>query len=59
MTIFARFIAIGLFYTPLSSLGYGLKFKEYVVLSFIGYKGSHGLFLALVVGHGHYDKSLR
>ncbi len=51
ITVVARFIGIGVFYPLLKCLGYGLDFKQYLVLSYSGFKGSHGLFLALVVGH--------
>jgi NhaP-type Na+/H+ or K+/H+ antiporter len=51
-TIIARFIAIGIFYYPLSKLGYGLDWKKYVLLSYGGLRGSHSLILALVVDEG-------
>jgi len=55
-TILARFIAIGIFYYPLSKLGYGLNWKKYVLLSYGGIRGSHSLILALVVEEGgHAD----
>ena len=53
-TILARFIAIGIFYYPLSKLGYGLNWKKYVLLSYGGIRGSHSLILALVVEEGGY-----
>jgi len=52
-TIIARFIAIGIFYPIFSEKNrgkkYGLNWKEYVVLSFGGLSGSHGLMLAMVI----------
>ena len=51
-TIIARFIAIGIFYYPLSKMGYGLDWKKYVLLSYGGLRGSHSLILALVVDEG-------
>jgi NhaP-type Na+/H+ or K+/H+ antiporter len=53
-TILARFIAIGIFYFPLSKTGYGLDWKKYVILSYGGLRGSHSLILALVIDERYY-----
>ena len=55
-TILARFIAIAIFYYPLSKLGYGLDWKKYVVLSYGGLRGSHSLILALVLDNTSYPE---
>jgi CPA1 family monovalent cation:H+ antiporter len=58
-TILARFIAIAIFYYPLSKLGYGLDWKKYVVLSYGGLRGSHSLILALVLDNTSYPELMR
>jgi NhaP-type Na+/H+ or K+/H+ antiporter len=55
-TILARFIAIGIFYYPLSKMGYGLNWKKYVLLSYGGLRGSHSLILALVLEGADFDE---
>lgn len=58
-TIAARFIAIGLVYYPLKFTGYGLSWKQYIVMSYGGLRGSHSLLLALAMSHGSlYDSAL-
>lgn len=58
-TVFARFIAVGLFYPVLAKTGYGMTFKRYCILSYSGYKGSHGLFLAVVMKNGEFPEELK
>ena len=59
VTVAARFVSILIFKPILSNTGYGLNWKEYIVLSFVGFKGSHGLFLSLVVSSGPYPTIVR
>ncbi len=55
--ILARYISIGLFYPVLKKLGYGIDIKQYILLSFSALRGSHGLILALAIGHSQENFS--
>ena len=58
-TILARFVAIWVFYYPLSKLGYGLDWKKYIVLSYGGLRGSHSLILGLMLDSKKYPEVIR
>ncbi len=49
--ILTRYLSIGLFYPVLKRLGYSIDIKQYTLLSFSALRGSHGLILALAIGH--------
>jgi len=51
LMIATRYISIGLFYPALKRLGYGINLKQYTLLSYSALRGSHGLLLALAIGH--------